>query len=165
MIALAAPVLRRIRTRLQQLLRRRGRTREDAEDLIQEAFLRLQAYYQRGVDVREPEALLARIALRLSMNARRDERRHPHADDVIESLPLLDLEAIPEDVLEAEQFLQRMNQTLESLSPLTRDFFYLNRVDGLSYAQIAKLHGVTTKAVERRLARAMLALSDEENPS
>lgn len=162
MFTLAAPVFRHIQVRLQQLLRKRGRTREDAEDLIQEAFLRLQVYYQRGIPIREPEAFLTRTALRLAMNARRDEHRHFKCDEAVESLPLLDLEAMPEDILAAEQFLTRMNQTLESISPQTRDVFNLNRVDGLSYAQIAKLHGLTPKAVERRLARAMLALSDKE---
>src|SRR5262245_1540532 len=103
MLTLAAPIFRHVRAQLQQLLRKRGRTREDAEDLIQEAFLRLQVYYQRGIPVREPKAFLTRTALRLSMNARRDENRRPQADEALESLPLLDLEAMPEDILSAEQ--------------------------------------------------------------
>lgn len=111
--------------------------------MIQEAFLRLQIYYRRGIPVRQPKAFLTRTALRLSINARRDEHRDLWSSEEIEDLPLLDLEAMPEDVLAAEHLLKRMHQTLESISPQTRDFFYLNRVDGLSYAQIAKLHGVT----------------------
>lgn len=157
----AAPILRRLRARLQQLLHRRGRTREDAEDLIQEAFLRLQVYYEQGNEVREPEAFLVRTALRLSMNARRDAHRHLYLDEPVENLPLVDTTPAPEEELAADQLLQHMKRTLEGLSAGTRDAFFLHRVDGLSYAQIARLRGLTEKAVERRIARAMLALSNE----
>lgn len=34
--------------RLRRMLVRRGRTREDAEDLIQQAFLELQEYREKG---------------------------------------------------------------------------------------------------------------------
>src|SRR5882672_9886769 len=113
------PLLRQLRRRLQQLLHRRGQTREDAEDVIQDAFLRLQIYYQQGGEVREPEAFLVRTALRLSMNARRDARRHLYVEDSPESLPLIDTSPAPEDVFAAEQRLRRMKQTLNLVSPRT----------------------------------------------
>ena len=56
--------------RLEHLLRRRGRTREDAEDLIQEAFLRVKIYCDEGGEVREPEAFLVRTVLNLSRDVR-----------------------------------------------------------------------------------------------
>jgi RNA polymerase sigma-70 factor (ECF subfamily) len=57
--------------------------------------------------------------------------------------------------------LQAMERKLESVHPCTREVFLLHRVDGLSYAQISKLYGMTTKAVERRIARAMLAVFED----
>ena len=41
------------------MLRKRGNPREDAEDLVQEAFVRLLSYIEKGGKVAEPEAFLA----------------------------------------------------------------------------------------------------------
>ena len=46
--------------RLRILLLRRGRTREEAEDLIQDAFVKMQEYCERGGQVRQPEGFLVR---------------------------------------------------------------------------------------------------------
>lgn len=154
--------LGQLRGRLQRLLRHRGQTREDAEDVIQDAFLRLQAYYRRGGEVREPEAFVVRTATRLAMNFYRDNRRRMRAEQRISELPTIDTAPAPEELMVAEQSLHAMARRLESVSPATREVFLLHRVEGLSYAQIAKLYGLTTKAVERRIARAMLAVFQEE---
>ena len=72
--------------KLQRILVRQGRTREDAEDLIQQAFLKLQEYCERGGNVRQPEGFLVRTVLRLAINARRDEHRNLYVDTQIEEL-------------------------------------------------------------------------------
>jgi RNA polymerase sigma factor (sigma-70 family) len=153
--------LGQLRNRLQRLLRGRGRTREDAEDLIQEAFLKLQMYREKGNKVYQPEAFLVRTVLRLSINAHRDERRHLFADVPVEELPVIDTSPSPHDILAAEQQLDLMKRTLDDISERTREVFLLHRGDGLSYQQIAKLYGMTTKAVERRIAHAMLTLASK----
>jgi RNA polymerase sigma factor (sigma-70 family) len=158
----AGTVLRQLRSRLQQLLRRRGQTREDAEDVIQDAFLRLQVYYRKGGQVREPEAFLVRTAMRLASNYHRDARRRIQAQERVKTLPLVDMEPAPEEMMAAEQTLQSVARKLDSVSCRTREVFLLHRVDGLSYAQISKLYGMTTKAVERRIARAMLAIYQDD---
>ncbi len=55
-----------------RLLRSRGRSIDDTEDLIQEAFLRLQVYC-RDKDVAQTEAFLVRTALNLSIDQHRRE--------------------------------------------------------------------------------------------
>src|SRR5688500_16425406 len=88
--------------RLRKLLLRRGRTPEDTEDLIQEAYLRMQVYCNKGRQVREPEAFLVRTVLRLHSNAKRHARRHPHIEQAVEDLVLLDPSPVPDEILEAE---------------------------------------------------------------
>ncbi len=158
----AGTALRHLRLRLQRLLRRRSRTREDAEDVIQDAFLRLQVYYNKGGEVREPEAFLAQTAMRLAINSTRDARRRARAHERVEEQLLLEPEPPPEEFLAAEETLGKIARKLESVSHATREVFLLHRVEGLSYAQIAKLYGITPKAVERRIARAMLAIFQDE---
>jgi len=57
--------------RLKKLLRRGGATPEDAEDLVQEAVLRLHAYTHAGREVHDPESFVARTALNLAVDASR----------------------------------------------------------------------------------------------
>ena len=50
--------------RIRSALMRRGQSTEDADDLVQEAWVRL-ACYERDQEVDEPEAFLMRTALNL----------------------------------------------------------------------------------------------------
>jgi RNA polymerase sigma factor (sigma-70 family) len=146
---------------MQRMLQRRGRTREESEDLIQEAFLRMQEYCEKGGEVRQPEGFLVRTALRLAMNARRDEHRDLYADENVEELTfVVDTNPTPDEVLAAEQCLNRMRDALDSVSRRTRDVFFMHRLDGLSYAQIAGKLGVSVSAIEKHNASALATLAD-----
>src|SRR5262245_14198892 len=58
-----ALVFQQLRNRLHRLLRRRGRTHDETEDLVQEAFVRLQLFLNDGREVMSPEAFLVRTVL------------------------------------------------------------------------------------------------------
>ena len=76
--------------RLERLLRRRGRTREEAEDVIQEAFLRVKVYCDQGGQIREREAFLTRTVLNLARDVRNLEHRDLYVKERVETLTLLD---------------------------------------------------------------------------
>lgn len=145
---------------LKSQLARRGRTREEAEDLIQEAYLRVHEYCEHGGEAREPERVLVRTVMRLSMNYERDRRDHLHVRQRVEELALLDPGPAAEDVLAGQLALQRISGLLDSLEPRSRQAFLLHRVDGLTYAQIAKHMGISVSAVEKHIAWAMAVLLD-----
>lgn len=136
---------------------------QDTEDLIQEAYLRMQAYCQQGRKVREPEAFLVRTVLRLHSNARRYDRRHPKVDQAVEDLVLLDPTPSPDEVLQAEQCLKRLRDALDAVNPRTREIFFMHRLDQLSYADIAVRVGVSVSAVEKHIASAVAILMDKES--
>lgn len=147
--------------RMQRLLFRRGRTREEAEDLIQEAFLKMQEYCEKGGEVRQPEGFLVRTVLRLSMNARRDEHRALYADKDVEELTfVIDTNPTPDEVLAGDQCLERMRDALDAVSRRTRDIFFMHRLDGLSYTEIARHMGVSVSAIEKHMASALAALAN-----
>ena len=75
--------------KLRKLLRSRGRTVDDTEDLIQEAFLRLQLYC-REHKVDKAEAFLVRTALNLSADQARQDHRVTFQHGLLETLPLID---------------------------------------------------------------------------
>ena len=143
------------------LLLRRGRTREEAEDLIQDAFLKMQEYCERGGQVRQPEGFLVRTVLRLAANARRDAHRNLYCEEPVENLTLIvDTTPTPDEVLAGDQCLERMRDALDAVSRRTRDVFFMQRLDGLSYAQIAQRLGVSISAVEKHIASALAILAD-----
>jgi RNA polymerase sigma factor (sigma-70 family) len=140
------------------MLRRRGQRREDAEDLVQEAFLRLQVYCNEGNEVRSLDAFLARTVLNLAANAYHSDRSHLYACDTVENLPLADLAPTPDEVLAADECLSRIKVILGGASRRTRDVFFMHRLYGLSYAQIADHFDVTVSAVAKHIATAMAVL-------
>ena len=147
--------------RMTRFLLRRGWTREDAEDLIQEAFLRMQTYCERGGEVREPGAFHARIVTRLAINALRDRHGDLYSDQSVEALTfLVDTQPLPDEVLSADECLTKMRDALDGVSRRTRDVFFMHRLDGLSYGEIARELGISVSAVEKRMARAMVTLSE-----
>jgi RNA polymerase sigma factor (sigma-70 family) len=146
---------------LKALLRRRGCSREDAEDLIQDAFVRMQTYCERGGEVREPEAFLVRIVTRLASNARRDRHSNLYLDQDVDTLTsIVDTQPLPDEVLAADECLDRMRKALDAASRRTRDVFFMHRLDGLSYAQIARQMDLSVSAIEKHMASALVILTD-----
>ncbi len=145
--------------KLRRLLRSRGRTVDDTDDLIQEAFLRLQLYC-REHQVHKTEAFLVRTALNLSTDKSKQERRLCVDQDVIDRLPLVDPGPAPDEVYAGQKRLQRWQAGLNALSPRRREVFLLNRVEGFSFPQIADRLGITLSMVEKHAAKAILFLTD-----
>lgn len=146
---------------LEKLLRRRGRSREDAEDLIQETFLRVKLYLDEGGEVREPEAFLVRTALNLSRDAYQHEHRHLYARKAVEELSIPDLAPNPDEVFETQQRLERLKRVLNKAGPRTREIFLMHRLYGMTYVQIADHFDVSLSAVEKHIAKAMALLGEE----
>lgn len=142
---------------LRNLLRRRGRSREDADDLIQEAFLRLHLYCQNE-EVQKQDAFLARTVLNLSVDLHRKEHRELYTEEPLESLLLVDLKPTPDEDFAASQRLNKVGAVLGTLNPRTREIFLMHRIEGHGCSQIATRLGITVSAVEKHIAKAVLAL-------
>lgn len=146
---------------LRRALLRRGNSPAETEDLIQEAFLRMQEYCERGGAVRTPEGFLMRTALRLAANARRDAHRELYCDGAGDALrQVIDCAPRPDEVLAGQQCLMRMRAALEAVSPRTREVLFMQRLDGMSYAQIGAALGISVSAVEKHMARALVILAE-----
>lgn len=143
--------------RLQRALQRRGVSREDSEDLIQEAYQRLEVY-RRDKPVDHAEGFLVRTAINLSIDAVRKRRRANHADEPIESHLIVDESPLPDEVYASRRRLDRLNEGFAALDPITRQMIRAQRMEGLSVAAIAAQHRLSMSAVEKRLAKGILFL-------
>lgn len=146
---------------LRKLLRGRGATREDAEDLVQEAVLRLHAFTRAGGEVRDQEAFVARTALNLAVDAYRHSRRNLYELEPVEELELVDMDPTPDEVFAAEQRLIKMREALDRVSVRTREVFFMHRLQGFSHAEIATRLGISKSAVEKHIASAVTVLAME----
>jgi RNA polymerase sigma-70 factor (ECF subfamily) len=148
--------------RLMKFLRRKGRSREDAEDLIQEAMLRLHVY-GRDTPVVDEEAFLRHAAYNLSIDQHRrnrpDLRQEVPIEEIDEQNPLVAPECTHEDTIEAQQRLNRIKAVLDAVSPRTREIYFASRA-GYSYAEIAAHLDISNITIKRHMARALLAIME-----
>lgn len=147
------------------MLRKRGRRPDEAEDLVQEAFVRLLTYIDKGERVLEPEAFVARAALNLSVDRSRRERTHLYERRAIEDLALPALTANPEQEFESQECVQRVQAILDSqVGERARRVFFLHCFEGLTYDEIAKQISMSRRTVEKDLAKAINVLSVSSLP-
>lgn len=123
----------------------------DAEDVVQEAFIR----WMRSdrLEVREPEAFLRRTVTRLCLDQLKSAR-HRRETYVGPWLP----EPIVEE--EADDVTLPLMLALERLSPLERAAFLLHDVFGLSFDEVAETVGRDTAACRQLASRARAHIRD-----
>jgi RNA polymerase sigma factor (sigma-70 family) len=146
--------------RLLIFLRNKGRSREDAEDLIQEALLRLHVY-ARGVTVENREAFLRRAVRNLAIDQYRHNRngrsQEMPIEDVERENPLVAAAPAPDQVLDIQQQLDDLATLLDAVSPRTREIYFAHRA-GYNYTDIANDMGIAKMTIRRHIARAHLAI-------
>jgi RNA polymerase sigma factor (sigma-70 family) len=139
----------------------RGRTLEDAEDLVQEGFLRL-IEYQQSARVLDAEAFLRRVITNLSINRYHREQIIAFADESLEELDhsgaLIDPTPGPERVIAARQLVERIATSLNEASLRTSAIFIAHRA-GYSYGEIAADLGISPRTVKKHISRASSMLS------
>jgi RNA polymerase sigma-70 factor (ECF subfamily) len=145
-------------------LYRMVRNQAVAEELAQEAFLRV--FRARGSY--EPAAKfttwLFRIATRLALNSLRDnrhQRRHHSVDDAgPDQLPLqlADERANREDQLLAEARLAAVRRAIATLPEKQRAAVLMHKYEGMDYGQIAEALDCSVSAVKSLLFRAYESL-------
>jgi len=148
---------------LKRQIRRRDRSREDVDDLIHDAVLRVAEFCERG-EARDPADVLVRTVARLSMNDVRDRSRHPYLSQPVEELdsvlPLIDAAPPPEELVAAEQRWQLVSETLETVSERMRQAFLLSRIHELTYSQIAQQLHVSERTIKEDITWVMALLID-----
>ena len=140
--------------RLRRFVRPRVATPEDAEDVIQDAYLRVLRYSARQ-QVKDRERLLFSVAKNLAVDS---HRRHRARQRTIASCALLFHGAsegpAAEEMADLWQRLSQIETAISSLPPRCRQVFLMHRLEGMSYGQIARACAISPSAVEKHMARA-----------
>ena len=118
---------------------------EVAEDIAQDAFVKNKILHS-------VKSLLYTIAANLCKN------RFEHQRVVFEfakNFPLANDSASPEFEMELKEFSKKLEKAIGGLNEKERVVFLMNRIDGLTYNEIASNLGLSVKAIEKRMKKAL----------
>jgi RNA polymerase sigma factor (sigma-70 family) len=123
----------------------------DAEDVVQEAFLR---YHASDADVESPKAYLATVTTRLAIDELRSarSRREVYPGEWLPE-PLVEDEAV-RHAETADSLSMTFLHLLEKLSPVERAVFLLREVFDYDYEEVSRIVGKTPANARQILARA-----------
>ena len=142
------------------------RNPSDAEDAVQEAFLRVLRHRETLAEVRDHRVWLIRIIWNLTLDRKRRAKTRPETDDVAELVRVLPSKGLSqEDRAAAAEHHARVLACVEQLPDKEREVLLLSAFEELSSVEIAAVLGITESSVRSRLFRArnlMAGLLDHE---
>jgi RNA polymerase sigma-70 factor (ECF subfamily) len=142
---------------------------DDAEDVLQETFLKAYTHLDDFQGNSKFYTWLVRIAVNealMRLRKRRSDRTVPldepidtGEDEVVREIAVWDQN--PEESYSREELANLLDQAIQSLKPAYRTVFILRDIEELSIEETAEVLGLSISAVKRRLRRARLQLREK----
>ena len=148
-------------TALAELMRRYGpslmrfathflRSADEADEVLQEVFLRAERAIRRGTRPTRLEGWLFRIAVNRCRSRRR--RWWPFVSGAVADQAMARVATQPDD--DTMALREELALGIAALSPPLREAFLLKHVEGMEYQEISAATGVGVSALKMRVARA-----------
>ena len=140
----------------------RAGNREEAEDVLQEMWIKL-AVFQSG-PIANGRAYLFRMAHNLVLDRLRERRRRERREQVWtdgeigiapDGMELADPARTPEEALADGDEARRIAEAIDTLPEGARRAFRLHKIEGLSHSEVALMLGISKSGVEKHMAVAM----------
>src|SRR5215470_1519070 len=138
----------------------------EAEDIVQEAFLRFHKETTGGTEVDSAKAYLSAVTTRLAIDHLRSARvrRESYVGTWLPEPLIADTEPDPAELaVTSDSLSMAFLVLLESLAPAERAVFLLREVFGYDYSEIASITGKTEAACRQTFARSRRRI-DEGRP-
>jgi len=137
--------------------------REVAEDLVQEAFMKLHTNF---TEVREPRRWLYRTVHNLALNHRRDSAKIinlPPQRDAVDAPAAdpADPQPLPDEQIARLEGIGLVRLSLETLDARNQQLIRLKFIEDLSYQEISERTGLKTGHVGYLLHHALKAIAAE----
>jgi RNA polymerase sigma-70 factor (ECF subfamily) len=131
------------------------RNAADAEDAVQEAFLRVLRHRDTLHEVRDHRVWLIRIVWNIVLDRKRRSKTRPETDDVAELARVLPADGLTaDDRVAAAQHHSHVLSCVEQLPAKERQVIMLSAFEELTSVEIASVLGITESSVRSRLFRA-----------
>ena len=166
-------IVTRYQVRLLNFVYRMIGDRERAEDLVQEAFLRVYRHLDRFDQSRKFSTWIYTIASNLAKNELRNRSRSPmvafeqarrHEADNQRPVDFEDSDNRPDELYERRNLKALVDETVAKLSSHHREVFVLRELEGKSYEEIAEIMHCNLGTVKSRLNRARQSFAELIQP-
>jgi RNA polymerase sigma-70 factor (ECF subfamily) len=163
----------RYHDRLVHFIARKTGDRDRAEDLVQEAFIRVTRHLHRFDQNKKFSTWIYTICSNLAKNELRNRSRSPlvlfqklttHWEPDHRPLQFEDAGARPVDQYRKRYLQEIVEQTVEELPAHHQLVFRLRELEGKSYEEIAEITGVNLGTVKSRLHRARTSFAEMIEP-
>ncbi|MBV8846552.1 MAG: sigma-70 family RNA polymerase sigma factor [Bryobacterales bacterium] len=162
-------LVQRYQNRIYRLAKNITQNKEDAEDVLQEAFLKAYSHldtFQRNAKF---YTWIVRIAVNealMKLRKRKTDRTVPLDEPVDTGEETVNREIAvwednPEQRYSRDEMQQILDEAVQDLKPDFRAVFLLRDIEELSTEETAEALGVSVPAVKSRLLRARLALREK----
>lgn len=153
------------RANLVRVFAARLSSRAEAEDLVQDLFIRIS-----GLEILEPidnpSALLHRIGSNLMLDRLRSQKRSGARETdwrdvnttVLAGQEIAD-QPSADEVVNSRQRLQALVKVVEDLPEKTQQAFRLHKLEGLSHAETARRMNISVSTVEKHISSALKTLT------
>jgi RNA polymerase sigma-70 factor, ECF subfamily len=140
------------------------RGHHDAEDVVQDTFLRVLRFGRRLAAVENPKTWLARIAWRVAIDRSKSRRRKrevtlEHSDRAFGEIAAAD--ATADEVLEGERIVAVLEKLIAGLPKKLREPLILSTVEEMSPREVGTVLGINEAAVRSRVFRARQILKEK----
>jgi RNA polymerase sigma-70 factor, ECF subfamily len=161
------------RGRLLNFVNRMIGDRERAEDLVQEAFIRVYRHIHRFDTTKKFSTWIYTIASNLAKNELRNRSRsplvlyqslRPRGEEDQRPLQFEDSSSRPDDMFTNRYLRELVDATVATLAPHHREVFVMRELEGRSYEEIAGLTRCNLGTVKSRLNRARHAFAERIAP-
>jgi RNA polymerase sigma-70 factor (ECF subfamily) len=136
------------------------RNEADAQDAVQEVFLKLHRYRDSFRGESSPSTFLFRIATTTCLNRIRTRKRRPE-DPVEELPPVMEGTDSVLDRLAVRDLLERL---LAHQDERTQDCVVYHYVDGMTHDEVGDILGISGAAVRKRISTFRTSLRDAPPP-
>ena len=157
----ATTLYRELRKPLLRYLVCLGLSSDEAQDVVQDAFLSLQRHLASGGSQENIRSWLFRVAHNQARNRQKSYHRRFGESLDAETESMLDERTPERVVLEREKF-QRLEKAMRLLAESERECLLL-RAGGLRYREIGEVLGIPTSTVADMVERAVKKLAEKCN--
>ena len=164
-------LLRRYERKIFRLALHITQNREDAEDVLQESFLKAYEHLDQFQGQSKFYTWIVRIAVNQALMKLRKRKsdRSVSLDDTVDTgednivREVAAWEENPEQKYSREELNRILTSAVDGLTPIYRAVFVLRDIDGLSTEEAAEALDLSVPAVKSRLLRARLQLREKLN--
>lgn len=136
--------------------------RSDAEDVVQEVFVRLWQMGERLDEYKSIEALAATMTRNCCIDMLRKKRPGESGDASLFSEQAIE-EPSPHELMEREERTSALKRILMLLPGNYRDLIRLREIDGYSYCEISEQTGQNINTIRVAVSRARKMIRDQYN--